>query len=362
MKYKKRKAQMILAVTLLVFIILNLCPETAWTEIRKEKNPVIRKTITTAYDFSTENAVEHMQQWTHTYDKEGRKISIEGLEKNKGNGFNEISSITYEVDRNKNPISIIIDSSGDEMTRIEVQIENHYNGRKITEAIVTDILVDGESHKEELAEAKDTKTSFYDETYRLFKIPINCLIEYRGYKDMYFRSGTDEVHYENNRDKITLKSYYSGYMDETITEFKDDGSIKSTSIHKEVWDGEETETSNTLVIDGQHYITGIGAAGKDEYGEWSEMMAWFQYSEERESPTGEIYRDGTIKEIEGKDVQSDGLDGLQCFLDKKGTVIRTELKFKSNWTFTYYENNRKKAEEIYYSGKRINRTEYIYFS
>lgn len=362
MKSKERKRQGILAMMTAVVISTALFPGVVRAEKQKETIPLIRQTVGTLYDFSSEEAVERYQTIS-TYDEEGRLTGRENLDKLSDPDSDlpaQKETYTYEVDEKENPCRIIADFITKEKTiRAEVQIENQYEGDKLTRAAVTDILIDGESHKEELEKIRDTKEEDY-EVYDRFELPLDCLRYYRGYEDAVLQSGPSELCHENNGHKIISKVYHYGEIIETTTEYLEDGSITDMEKTINCRDEEEKSSSRTIVTDGQNYITGYGEAGKDENGEWS-GMAWYQYSEERDSETGEIYQSGTIKGSEGESGAVNWPDGLYCYLDKNGAVVRSELRFDRTWDFFYYENNLRTAEERYIGGKLVFRKEYTYF-
>ena len=129
------------------------------------------RTIGIGYLYNGEEVTE--SRAVTTYDEQGRVSQYEI----RRDGAGSMAAYSYEEDDHGKVCRIIEDGEA----RTEFVLENHYDGAELTEAVVTDVLVDGQSRREDLqltAPDYDAADSFYRIETVLF-----CLKYYDGYEN-----------------------------------------------------------------------------------------------------------------------------------------------------------------------------------
>ena len=317
-----------------------------------------RQTVGIGYIYSSGEDEPEERKAITTYDEQGRVIVNETQSHDGSSRF----TYSYEEDEYGNPCRIV--EEGEDRT--EFVLENQYDGDKLTEVIVTDILVNGESFREELETVKGPADENYDAFYR-FETVLYCLKNYQGYCDTTVKSGPDELKCVRQEDEesVVQKIIFPSGVTEIRILCDEVGNLSETERQVHYYEeNPESDLATTIVTDLDHYIIGYGQAGTEDDLTW-EGMLWYKYSEERtKEETGQTYRSGTIDQTEGNVGQVDSPYGLFCYLDDAGKVVRTELRFSrmnQETQVTYYEEETRTAVEKYIDDRLVSRQEFYYW-
>jgi len=317
-----------------------------------EPFPLYSQIVGTSYDSGEGGTV--VSTTLSEYDEKVRLIKYEV----QNGDYTRMEIYSYEEDEQGSPCLITCQLTGEEEGTIEIHIDNHYDGEELTEAVVTDILEDGESHKEdlEIVGSEEEDNSVY---FRL-ELAVNCLQYYPGYRNTVLRSGPCELRRSDDGRKMEIKLYSAYDLYDRTVEYLDDGSVSEMTQITDYDDEDEKMHSTTVIRDGDHYVSGFGEAEDSEDWSWA-GTAWYQYSEEQtDEETGETYRSGTIKDTEGDNWSVSWPYGLFGYLNEDGEVIRSELCFDTKKEAVCYENGIRTAEERYDEDGLTFRREYTY--
>ena len=311
------------------------------------------RTIGIGYQYNEDGEASEIRSVV-TYDDQGRVSQYEVLQLN---GESIAVSYSYEEDEHGKVCRITED--GD--VRTEFVLENHYDGDELTGAVVTDILVDGQSRQEDLQIAAPEYGA--DESFYRIEIVPYCLKYYDGYENTTVRSGADELlcTCEDGNYSIVQSLMSAWDLTKLSAAYSPDGGMTNSTCQVSYYEGTPTgERTNTIVIDGDGFVSGYGEQGKNEDGEWS-CMCRYTYGEERtDEKTGETYRSGTIETTEGDTGRADLPYGLYAYLNDEDEVVRMELVFVERKTVWLYEDGILTAQEQYRNDLLASRQEFYY--
>ena len=291
--------------------------------------------------------------------------------------------VSYSFNEQGDPIGVAADL---EDMGIRFTIEDRYTDGVLTEATIAEATVTENGETLSMADLAGDAASLTASHAALALTMLRFVQNYTGYRDCTLRFGEtgDLIRYENGRQVYTY-AVYPGMEQETIVEYGDDGSVRTTSNSYAVSsEGEKTLQSGTGSLTDadnflQEQVVSMGAQG--------ELSFTLRYEEGIDTKTGAQLRSGYVDEIrfpastgasdaeleQAKAMFQDVLI-IQYTLDREGKISKSEFSPSfsqlvggsgvQNYTTTWYnaDGTVSRTENIFANGSYSSTTvtEYAY--
>lgn len=291
--------------------------------------------------------------------------------------------VSYSFNEQGDPIGVAADL---EDMGIRFTIEDRYTDGVLTEAQIVEATVTENGETLTMADLAGDAASLTASHAALALTMLRFVQNYIGYRDCTLRFGEtgDLIRYENGRQVYTY-AVYPGMEQETIFEYGNDGSVRTTTNAYAVSsEGEKTLQSGTGSLTNadnflQEQVVSMGAQG--------ELSFTLRYEEGIDTNTGAQLRSGYVDEIrlpasmgasdadleQAKAMFQDVLM-IQYTLDREGKISKSEFSPSfsqllggsgvQNYTTTWYnaDGTVSRTENIFANGSYSSTTvtEYAY--
>ena len=284
-----------------------------------------------------------IQTMTSFYDERGLLTSI-GVESPENPDESGRVEVQYSFDRIGNPERISMDYDGE---ALEFVISNSYESgilglQKVTEAVITDVLDNGNSVLE-FAKDQDLK-NMNTSLAAILQIPFSCIRYYTGYQNTVFRLGETEMEYRFENGRLVYSAVYQpGMLETTTMRYMSDGILTSTTFRNYHADGSSETLTTTTETDSRNCIISYNMVSDGANGQTEDTVS-IQYNKKLEEKTGRVYLEGTAGN--GSVDMAEMFGSLRYYLDDDGNVIQEQI-----------ENVRQRSVTDYDAGGRMIRQE-----
>ncbi|MCR5664463.1 MAG: hypothetical protein K6G17_06240 [Oscillospiraceae bacterium] len=307
------------------------------TSRKKEEKTVYEiAEITQRSEVSYQDGSETVSVVLYSYSEQGLITSVE----TEIDGEERTVEITYQYDDRGTVSGFSGEIDG---AAVEVTIENVYSGSRVTEAVISDVVLDGESLKDRGAlDTIDNDSSMVQLSMLL--TAKRFVQNYIGYRDSTVRVGDTGLLSRFEDGKLVYDYMrYPGFAQETINEYDKGKTTTTVNTYNEISGEKKLTVGIITIINSKNQIVSVGGQVPDFV---ESIIVDLRFEEERDEETGDrialsyIDEDSVrcvLEEFEDElgDVEPEEIDEMLAMLhdyplvrytlDEKGKVIKTEI-------------------------------------
>lgn len=308
------------------------------TSRKKEEEKTVYEIaeITQRSEVSYQDGSETVSVVLYSYSEQGLITSVE----TEIDGEERTVEITYQYDERGTVSGFSGEIDG---AAVEVTIENVYSGSRVTEAVISDVVLDGESLKD--LGALDTIDNDSSMVHLSMLLTAKRFVQnYIGYRDSTVRVGDTGLLSRFEDGKLVYDYMrYPGSAQETINEYDKGKTTTTVNTYNEISGEKKLTVGIITIINSKNQIVSVGGQVPDFI---ESIIVDLRFEEERDEETGDrialsyIDEDSVrcvLEEFEDElgDVEPEEIDEalamlhdypiVRYTLDEKGNVVKSEM-------------------------------------